>query len=507
MNRTFQGSRRNKPGKSVFDLSYSVLTSGDMGKLYPVFLRECVPGDVFDVGINLVIRFNPLTAPILQEINAFVHYFFVPYRLVWDDWESFITGGEDGTEAPTLPTMTGPYSIGDLQDYLGFPTGVAMTGVAPVSFPRSAYNLIYNEFYRDQSEIAEVALTSNTVKTRAWEKDYFTSALWDQQRGTAPALPISGVIEVDPQAGALARPTVVTASDSTPRGLTIISSDDHLEATGYGGSDDAMRWAFTGMEVDVGGATTFDVADLRLAFQTQRFLERNMVAGARYTEFLQGHFGVSPRDDRLDRPEYFGGVRMPIMVSEVLQTSATGIGSETTPQGNLAGHGITAGRSRVGKYRAQEFGLIMGILSVMPRRLYYQGVDRQWIKSTRYDFYFPEFAHLSEQPVYNGELWVTTGDGTANQGVFGYQERYAEMRSSKNLLTGEMRGGGDFDHWHLAEQFTSLPSLGQTFLECVPRDTDAFAAPSEDQMVMHVGNIVRAVRPMPIHSTPGLIDH
>lgn len=499
MNKTFESVGGARPPRSVFDLSYTHLTTGDMGLLYPVMVRECVPGDVMSVGLDLVIRFMPLTSPMLHKVDAYVHYFFVPYRLLWNDWESFITGGADGTEAPTMPTMSGSPGGNGLMDYLGFPVGVNAVGVLPVQFPVNAYNLIYNEYYRDQTSIAERTLTTSTIARRAWAKDYFTSALPWQQRGTAPSLPISGTIEVD----GIDRNVSMTAggqTDALKSTTTLGVSIDNYSAEGS-----YVRWDDPALEVDLSSATTFDVADLRLAFQIQKFLERNARAGARYTEFLQAHFNVAPRDDRLQRPEYFGGARMPIIVSEVLQTSETG----TTPQGNLAGHGITAGRTKIGKYRCQEFGLIMGILSVMPDAIYEDGVDRQWIKATRYDFYFPEFAHLSEQPVYNGEVWVTTGDATANQGVFGYQERYAEMRSAKSIVTGGMRGSASpsFDGWHLSRQFSSLPTLGQTFLECTPRDDPAFAVPGEPQMVMHIGNRIVAARPMPRHSDPGLIDH
>lgn len=499
MNRSFQRVSGARVGRSVFDLSYEHLTTGDMGLLYPIMCREMVPGDVFDYGVNLVIRFNPLTAPILHPVNAFVHCFFVPYRLLDDDWEDFITGGADGTEAPSLPTGTSAASAGSVYDYLGYPLGSAFTYLPPILYPAYAYNLIYNEWYRDQTAITEVALNSTTIKRRAWEKDYFTSALPWQQRGTAPALPISGTIDID------GKDEDIIFTDEGGVQTSRVSADTFVVKVPDNAVSGDIRWSNPALEVDVSGATTFDVADLRLAFQTQKFLERNARAGARYTEFLGAHFGVKPRDDRLDRPEYCGGLRAPVIVSEVLQTSATGIGSETTPQGNLAGHGIAVASQRVARIRAPEFGVCMAILSVMPKRVYSQGLDRQWIKSTRYDFYFPEFARLSEQPIYNGELYLQGASADAN--VFGYQERFSEMRSSKSILTGEMRPDGDFEQWHLGEKFTSLPTLGQTFLECTPRDTQAFAAPSEHQMLIRVGNNLRAVRPLPVSSDPGMIDH
>lgn len=487
-----------KVGRSVFDLSYEVLMTGDMGKLYPIFCREMVPGDVFDVSHNVVIRFNPLTAPILQQITAYVHTFFVPYRILWDDWEDFITGGADGTEAPTLPNFAGLCSAKSLGDYLGLPVGVTFASRKVQYFPIYAYNMIYNEWYRDQTHVTELALTNQTIQKRAWEKDYFTSALPWQQRGTAPALPISGTIEVD---GIDRNITFKNTGDATARELYTANAvaADRVQLGSQPTATNAARWVDPALEVDLAAATTFDVADLRLAFQTQKFLERNARAGARYTEFLGAHFGVAPRDDRLDRPEYIGGMKVPVIVSEVLQTSEEG----ATPQGNMAGHGIGVGMKRVGKVRAPEFGVVMSVLSVMPKRLYMKGIDRQWIKDDRYDYYFPEFARLSEQPIYNAELYVQ--NTSADIGVFGYQERFSEMRSSRSLVTSGMRS--DFDQWHLGEQFSSLPTLGQTFIECTPRDDPAFAVPSEDQMLIRIGNVVRAVRPMPISSDPGMIDH
>lgn len=498
MNKTFQGVGRAKIGRSFFDLSYRNLLTGDMGKLYPVCVRECVPGDVMTLGTEVVIRFQPLVAPILHDCFAYLHYFFVPYRLLWDDWESFITGGEDGTEAPTIPTWgTAEYGANTLWDYLGYPVSVDPEGVRPTGFPRRAYALIYNEYYRDQTQIAELDITTITgIQKRAWEKDYFTSALPWQQRGTAPALPISGDLPLEPADG----PTFMTLTSSTSRHL-VGNLDSSVTLESAADADGKLlRWKTGENYVDLSAAVTFDVSDLRLAFQTQRWLERNARAGARYTEFLQSHFNVAPRDDRLQRPEYIGGLKSPVIISEVLQTSET----NTTPQGTMAGHGISVARGEIGKVRAQEFGLIMGILSVMPKPLYQQGIDRQWIKSTKYDFYFPEFAHLSEQPIYNGEIYAQNNDPTNNAAVFGYQERYAEMRSARSQVVAGMRD--TYDYWHMSRQFGSLPSLDQTFVECTPRD-DCFAAPAQHQLIIHVGNKIHAVRPMPIHSDPGLIDH
>jgi len=494
MNKAFQRVSGGRTPRSAFDLSHEVLTTGDMGKLYPVFCREVVPGDVLDIAHTVVIRFNPMTAPLLHPIMLYLHLWYVPYRLLWDEFEDFITGGADGTEAPTFPVSSGTISAGTLLDYLGAPLGASMANLPMSDMPRRAYNTIFNEWYRDQTSVTALTVASNnTIQKRGWDKDYFTSALPFQQRGTAPSLPVTSTIAAD---GTFKM--VDSGALETPAGLTYAATGDIVTTAGDEFSSTRADVEYSsGLDVS---SVAFDMADFRLAKQTQIFLERNARAGARYTEFIPAHFGnVGPRDDRLDRPEYVGGLRSPVVVSEVLQTSATDITGGSTPQGNLAGHGIAVASQKTAKVRSPEYGLVMGILSVMPKRIYSsQGVERQWIKSTRYDFYLPEFSHLSEQPVYNGELYMQGAAADAN--VFGYQERYSEMRSAQSMVTGGMRS--TFDHWHMAEQFSSLPTLGQTFIECTPRDDPAFAVPASDQMLIRVGNHVTAVRPMPVTSDP-----
>ena len=252
--------------------------------------------------------------------------------------------------------------------------------------------------------------------------------------------------------------------------------------------------------VDLSSAVTFNVADLRLAFQIQKWLERNARAGVRYTEFLGSHFGVHPRDERLQRPEYLGGSKNPVIISEVLQTSST---DTESPQGNLAGHGISVGQTFCASYFAEEFGLIMGIMSVMPKPAYQQGLDRQWLRQTRYDFYFPEFANLSEQAIERVELYASAVEAE-NKTIFGYQGRYDEMRVKRNQVCALMRT--DFNYWHMGRIFASAPGLNQTFTDC-DATKRIFAAPSEPGLIIDIGNRIRAIRPMPIQSEPGLIDH
>lgn len=517
MSAPFQRVPMSRPGRSAFDLSHDVKLTCDMGQLIPILCEEVVPGDVWQIGAELVIRFQPLVAPVLHEVNAFLHYYFVPYRLLWDEWEIFITGDVQGDNASVLPTWAPTDGVtnikGTLWDYFGFPVDIAPDALyRPLAFPRRAYNLVYNEYYRDQTEIAEVSLDQEEVLLRCWEKDYFTSCLAFQQRGTTPALPVGGTTSAVwagnitnqalswPAAGSSA--TAITHDTGTfvPGNATSKSALEQGKAT-------VTKAALDANVVDLSAATTFDVADLRVALALQRWMERNARAGVRYTEFLRAHFGVAPRDERLQRPEYIGGMRSPVIVSEVLQTGATpkaGAVETETPQGNMAGHGLVADRGSCARFRADEFGVVIGILSVMPRPAYQQGIDRQWLRRSRYDFYFPEFARLSEQPVTRGEIYLNEV-ANDNATVFGYVGRYDEMRVKHSKVCGEMRD--TFDYWHLGRQFAAAPELNQTFLECdgtTGRLKEIYAVQDEPGLLVNIRNVIRAVRPLPVASDPGM---
>lgn len=486
------------PSRSVFDLSYEKKLTCDMAQLIPVLCDEMVPGDFFQIGNQAVVRFQPLVAPILHEINMYVHYFFVPYRLLWDDWEDFISGGEDGKFAGSIPEWEPTNTaVGSLWDYMGFPTGIDPDGAYPIDFPRRAYNFVWNEIYRDENLQAEVALTNEDILLRAWEKDYFTSSLPWQQRGIAPALPISGTSSAMWQ-----RTDIINAAGTYNLGVAATANDNLYSGNSSAQAGDNALAFLNGNVVDLSTASTFDIADLRLAFQIQRWMERNARGGARYTEFLRSHFGVAPRDERLQRPEYIGGSKAPCIISEVLQTSST---DATTPQGNLAGHGITVSNNYCGKYHAQEFGLMIGIMSIMPRTAYSQGIDKQWLRKTKYDFYFPEFAHLSEQAITKAEI-CATGVAAHNTDIFGYQGRYDEMRTKNSQIVSQMRS--TFDYWHLGRQFDTAnpPELNEDFIKCVPRK-DVFAVPTEPGFIVNFGNVIKAYRPLPYMAVPGLIDH
>ena len=410
-----------------------MLFNCNAGELIPVLCEEMVPGDLFKISNEIVVRLQPLVSPMLHAVDITTHYFFVPYRLLWGDWEKFITGGVNGDDATAIPRWVPdvvPFK-GTLWDYMGFPL-VKTTGLdCPIVFPYRAYLAVWNEYYRDETlqtavDISAISLGCGTIRKRCWRKDYFTSAQPWQQRGTAPALPVSGTTSaVWPDADFAPHAVTGEWGYASVRNTT---PDKHLyNATSAGAVGDAqgadnLRDLFNHNTVDLSSATSVNISDLRLSVQIQKWLERNARAGVRYTEFLREHFAVAPRDDRLQRPEYIGGSKQPIIISEVLKTSEEG----ANPQGNLAGHGLSAAANGICKYHAQEFGIVIGIMSIMPQAVYNsQGFDRIWLKRSRYDFYFPEFAHLSEQAIEREEIFASAVLAD-NRAIWGYQGRYDE---------------------------------------------------------------------------------
>lgn len=588
--RAYQKVKTLKPARSLFDLSHEKLFTGDMGKLYPICAMEMSPGDTFHIWNEIVTRMQPLNAPILHQIKLYTHWFFVPYRILWDEWTNFITGGVEGEYGgntrgdvpsevdPQLPRWNpSDTSVGSLWDYLGFPTGVVPAGALPLDFVRRCYNRIWNEYYRDETLQDEVDETNESILNRNWRKDYFTSALVSQQRGVAPAMPLSGII-ASPVTSLIASLNYISAqsafavsskipvggvyhyiftghlriyanegtfsendvayfnqnkpnwsitatvdskdiplSNSTS-GLVVSTDEFKINSIGdlvrdidfvynavlpydltstsgtYSSASCSVSTSYA--SVDLKNAGTYDVKDLRVAFQIQRWLELANRGGVRYTEFLRSFFGVSPRDDRLQRPEYIGGSKSPIVISEVLQTSSTD--SEPTPQGNMAGHGIGADRTYIGSYTATEFGIVMGLLSVMPEAKYQQGINRQWLRRTKFDFLFPQFTGLSEQAIEEAEIYATASEED-NRRVFGFNEVYDELRSMPSQICGKMRS--TFDYWHLGRKFDSAPALNSDFITCNPSKR-IFAVTDEDGFIFDVGNIIRAVRPIPKYGTP-----
>lgn len=581
MSKTYSRVGGVNPQHSSFDLTYTKQMTASAGQLLPCMCDELVPGDFFKINVSALIEFEPMIAPIMSELSVFFHFWFVPYRLLWKNWERFITGGRDGEFEALLPTFqirgTGHatpftdekklFGRNSLYDYLGFIPftdtdfpAASITDGLPMCFPRDAYYFVFNEFYRDETlqpavvpqqwidgqvswlddrydeyyavETVNSASSDNKLKSfisdkgicyRNWEKDYFTSAALWQQRGTAPSIPLIGSAPIKigdyewterlqssvsgGQAGIL-RDTYTKVAGSFVGSQTIATIEQfNNNASQFKGSLNYSNSVQGQPKADISELPTFDIAQLREVFAIQRFMERNSRAGIRYTEFLQSHFAVHPTDERLDRPEYVGGCKFPVVVSQVLQSSETA----NSPQGTRSGIATVANSDYVGKYHAKEYGLIMGIMSVMPRPAYQQGVNRQWLRKTRYDFYFPEFANLSEQEVKLGELYWNNSDLSRNDRIFGYQARYNEMRSKDNMVVGDMRFP-DYDFWHLARRFDSEPHLNSSFISTKGFDTAdnfrrVFAVQDENPMRVTVAHRITGVRPMPLYSEPGLIDH
>lgn len=390
----------------------------------------------------------------------------------------------------------GPYS---LWDYLEFPTRQLNPpqDINISAFPFRAYALIWNNFFRDQNLMDEIDVISNrVVKNVCWSKDYFTAAYTELQRGQAPALPGAAILPV----------VHGDVGELVPGQLGYgTGQSTSLGASNQNGSGQFFNYAGSVVSVNstrpftVDATGLFNVNDLRVAFRVQEWLETNLRVGEHLNEFLIGHFGIGPNDETLQRPVYLGGSKSPVIVSEVLQTSET---QESSPQGNMAGHGISADRNYIGSYRCKEFGIFMGLMYIRPKSNYQDGINREWLYETKYDFPFPEFAHLGNQPIFESEIFSqTTGnvDANGNPLIFGYTERYNELRSSHSVVCGGMRD--TFDFWHLGRKFENAPYFNADFVRCVPSKR-IFASEAEPGFIVNVGNIVHAYRPLPIYGEP-----
>jgi len=497
-----------KPQKNVFDLTHDVKLSANMGELTPILTMECVPGDKFDLSCESMIRFAPMIAPVMHRMDVTMHYFFVPNRILWDNWEKFITNANSEIVYPyinieddwnTRIQYQNAQSLKFL-DYLGVPP-IPLGGTATNinALPVAAYQCIYNEFYRDQNLIAPVdyklkdgnqfvshaQLAELTkLRKRAWEHDYFTASLPFAQKGPAVDIPlgsVSGEAEVF-----VNNPTNGTTLDGTPYDIPVDNNSSSLPI----GANQLFASADS-MEVQ---PTTIN--ELRRAFRLQEWLEKNARGGTRYIENILAHFGVKSSDARLQRPEYITGVKSPVVVSEVLQSGQ----SDTTPQGNMAGHGISVTSGRTGSYYCEEHGYIIGIMSVMPKTAYQQGIPRTFLKNDPLDYFWPAFAHIGEQEVLNNELYAFT---STSEDTFGYVPRYAEYKYMPSRVAGDFRT--NLDYWHLGRIFSTQPALNQSFIECTPESTSRIFAvedPDVQKLYCHVLNKIKAVRPMPKYGTP-----
>jgi len=520
----------------------------EMGKLYPIAIQEMVPGDTFKLGNEVVINLQPMNAPAYINLNWYCYAFFVPYRVLWDKWEEFITKGQDGDTTIELPKFERKQYITDsafryntLWDYFGFPTGVVPSGMsAPVDFPWRAYNLIWNEYFRDENlqdsvgtdpEDKTVAFNTDVLNVN-WGKDYFTASLPFAQRGTASALPITSdlsksndlmlnsLLEVGINEGGQVgfsqlKSRLYDVSEQNIGGLNnnIPSAEVPIVAGGNNST------GANSTPIDLSGtvlSTTADVEDLRMMFAIQRWQEINARGGVRYTEFLRAQYGTSPRDERLQRPEFIGGCKSPIIVQNVLQQSnaENNSASQKTLVGTKYGQGMTADVNNLGTYYASEFGVMMIVAFLRPKTSYMQGINRQWLKNNTFDFFNPLFTSLGEQEVLNEEIFAKSGDSdpladkNSNRSIWGYEARYNEMRYNADLVTGKMRpakqtGEASFDYWHLGRYFEQLPNLNGEFLKCNP-DKRIFQATDEVGFICHIGNRIKALRPLPYMAVPHL---
>ncbi len=505
MPKLFNSIGAARVNRSAFNLSHEYATAFDMGQLIPVLALECVPGDVFNLTSEQLIRLQPLVAPAFPEINATTHSFFVPYRLLDENWERFITQVDEPEFKYVLPRWipsAGKYGPNSLWDYFGFPPSINPTGAEPLDYVRRAYNFIWNEYYRDENVQEKVDLVNEDILLRAWEKDYFTSALTAAQRGVAPAMPITGITsayfndlihdgESDLQVSKSVELGGVPREGKYKLGVRNGSPGDH----GY------LKAAMNANVVDFSNASTFDINDLRYASAVQRLLERSMRGGARYTEWLQATHGVSPKDERLDRPEYIGGSRTPVIISEVLQTSET---SSNSPQGNLAGHGLSYTQGINGRYSVDEFGIIITLMSILPRASYHQGIHRSWLRKSVYDFFNPLFVNLGEQEIMQSELFVDDIPAN-NQKVYGFQGRYNELRYMPSRVTGNLRPGQNLQQYTLTRDFGSAPGLNEALIQCKPgKRIFAVTRSDEPSFIVRIRHHIKAFRPLPIQPIPGI---
>ena len=519
-NKIFQQQQMTSPRMSAFDLSREQKLSCKLGELVPTYLEEVLPGDQFRVKTESLVRFAPMLAPVMHRVDVFMHYFFIPNRIIWSEWEDFISGDRDGdiTGVPiTFPTINANGSwastAGDnkLADYLGLPVqelGNNLTPAFPVSqLPFRAYQQVYNDYYRDPNLEDEVDFSTYTnyiqLRNRKWEKDYLTSALPFVQRGVAAGVPID--IDYAQQSTVI---NSITGQDSFGSGVALYG-----QTTGAQGGNLANSANSAPLRIENLSTTLdFQINELRKASALQRWLEKQALGGYRYIETIYSHFGVKSSDRRLQRAEYLGGGKTPVLISEVLNTSATTYDNTEMPQGTMTGHGISAGESISFQTSIEEHGYIMGIMSIMPKPVYMNGVHRHWLRNDKFDYFWPELANLGEQEVKDVEVMVTD-NAVSNDSTFGYQQRYAEYKYGRSTVHGDFRNG--LEYWHMARKFAKDgngdgPGLNATFMDCDHFDDEinnVFAVddPNLDTCWVQLYHDVKARRPMPYFANPSLI--
>ena len=496
--------------RSTFNRSHGLKTTFDAGYLVPIFVDEVLPGDTFNVKAMGFGRLATPIYPIMDNLYVETFFFFVPNRLIWDNWERFNGAQDNPTDStsylvPQIALGAG-VSIADstLFDYMGLPINV--NGISFNNLHGRAYNLIWNEWFRDENLQDSVTVDKDdgtdsindyVLLKRGKRHDYFTSALPWPQKGDAVSLPLGTAAELKFD-GATGTQIGIKDVNNNTQGMAAWSGVNFKVTLDSSITPTDLAYA------DLTTATAATINELREAFQIQRLYERDARGGTRYTEILQSHFGVTSPDARLQRPEYLGGGKSPVGFEAVPQTSST---DTTTPQGNLAamaqvgvgGHGFTKSFT--------EHGVIVGMANVFADLTYQQGMNRMWKRRDRWDYYWPALAHLGEQAILNEEIY--TQGTSADTDVFGYQERYAEYRYKPSQITGKMRSAatGSLDVWHLSQDFSALPVLNNTFIEEDPPIDRIVAVTNEPDLIFDWFFDMKTTRPMPVYSVPGLIDH
>lgn len=535
--------------RSTFNMNHNLKTSANVGDLIPLTCIECVPGDEFQVRTSKVLRLQTLITPVMENLYFDVYYFFVPSRLVWNHWRELMGQNSDSAwipqnqySVPQLKAPSGGWNIGTIADYFGIPTGVSNLSVNALPF--RAYALICDEWFRDQnnSQPLNIPVTDSDVTgvnsgsyvtdtakgglpfKAARYADVFSTSLPAPQKAPSVNLPLGDNAPVYPH------PTERVYADgdtvrywqlmgymdnnniyhdnTTARTLNVSASGALKSYTVPSGSTAVNEFPiYNNLFADLSAATATTINDLRTAFQIQRLFEKDALGGTRYTEVIRAHFGVVSPDARLQRPEYLGGNRFPLNVQQVTQTSST---DAVTPQGNLAGFSVTADVNFDFSKGFTEHGYIIGLGVARYEHSYQQGIERMWSRKLRFDFYWPTLAHLGNMAVLNKEIYAT---GTsADDQVFGYQEAWYDYRYKPNRITGEMRSAanGSLDSWHFADYYQSQPYLSDAWIREDPSNVDRALAVSSSVANQIFGDIyfeVKATRPMPLYSVPGLIDH
>lgn len=540
----FTSVQLKAPKMSTFDLSHDKKLSTRMGKLTPIMVAETLPGDRFTCSSEVYVKLAPMVAPIFHKVHMYVHFFFVPLRHLWIDWEDFITGGRSGEtiDVPPVPPRFGVseaqeelrdlLDTSSLSDYLGVPTFSDVptwpNGASIDAMPFLAYQWIWENYYKDRNYTADTIsdlLPSSggliavgdwmDMKYRCWEHDYFTSALPWTQRGSEVLMPIEGTGSVS-----YLPLTVLEQTDDVPgqgspfaAGTLVGNGVDTETSFLYGGKSGTGASGSTGRIINIDTVdvdnSSVSINDLRTAVALQHWMERNAIAGSRYTEFLMAHFAVRSSDARLQRPEYLGGGKAVIQVGEINTTAfSTDADDQVVPPANPAGRGSAYGNTNSFSYRCEEHGIVMGIMSVMPTTAYFQGMPRMFQqRNTFMQYPFPTMAQLGEQEVYDYEIYVdntSLAEDRSLASVFGYQSRYADWKHIASSVHGDFRTSLKF--WHLGREFSAAPFLGEDFVTFEDELQDRiFAVSGVDTLWCWVYNKTFVRRALPYFGTPKLV--